>query len=227
MILKEMPKEERPREKLIIEGPDHLSLVELVAIILRTGYKDEDVMEISHKLLSLVDNVTELPNLTLNEILEIKGIGEAKAITLYACFELGKRIANYKKVAIDFKNPESIHNYFYNRVKDFQQEHLYALYLDTKGKIISIKELTIGTINATLIDSKLIFKWAFKFQANGIILVHNHPSGDSYPSIADVKMTMELIKQAKIVNFTIYDHIIIGEKCFSMRRDMISNRLFN
>ena len=227
MILKEMPKSERPRERLLVEGSEYLSNTELIAIILRTGNKDEDVIAVSRRVLALIEDIGELKELSVQELSQIKGIGLSKAITLVAAIELGKRIAFNQKKKLDFTSPKAIYDYFYPRVKDYKQEHLFAIYLDIKGKFLCVKELTVGTISSTIFDPKLIFKWAYKFQASSIILVHNHPSGDSFPSIADIKMTNEIIKQSKIIGFSIIDHLIIGNTCFSMRRDLTTqNNIF-
>ena len=162
MILKEVPICERPREKLLLEGSEKLSNIELLAILLRSGNKDEIVLEVAKKVIYLLEDITDLSSLTIQELTNIKGIGESKAITILACVELGKRMNEYKQNKFTFTNPKEIFEYFYPRVKDLKQEHLYVIYLDLKGKVISVKNLTIGTISSTLIDPNLIFKWAYK-----------------------------------------------------------------
>ena len=151
MILKEVPICERPREKLLLEGSDKLSNIELLAILLRTGNKDENVLEVAKKVIYLLEDITDLSSLTIQELTNIKGIGESKAITILASVELGKRMNEYKQNKFTFSNPKEIFEYFYPRVKDLKQEHLYVIYLDLKGKVISVKNLTIGTISSTLI----------------------------------------------------------------------------
>ena len=110
--------------------------------------------------------------------------------------------------------------------KDLKQEHLYVIYLDLKGKVTAIKNLTIGTISSTLIDANLIFKWAYKLSSTNFILVHNHPSGDATPSIADIKLTIDLVKKSKIINLEVVDHVIIGDEYFSMRKNLKDIKVF-
>jgi DNA repair protein RadC len=111
-------------------------------------------------------------------------------------------------------------------MKGLKQEYLYVIYLDVKGKVTAIKNLTVGTITSTLIDSNLIFKWAYKLSSNKFIIVHNHPTGDSTPSIADIKITIDLVKKSKVISFEVIDHIIIGDDCFSMKRDLKDMKVF-
>lgn len=226
MLLKEVPMSERPREKLLNQGSSKLSNIELLAILLRTGCKDENVLEVSKKLIYLLEDITNLSSLTIQELTNIKGIGESKAITILACVELGKRINEFKQNKLIFATPKEIFNYFHPRMKDLDQEYLYVIYLDLKGKVIAIKNLTIGTISSTLIDANLIFKWAYKFSSTSFILVHNHPTGDPSPSIADIKLTIDLVKKSKIINFEVLDHVIIGEEYYSMKKSLKDIKVF-
>ena len=226
MILKEVPSSERPREKMLQEGVDKLSNIELLAILLRTGCKDENVLEVAKKVIYLLEDISELSDLTIQELTKIKGIGESKAITVLASVELGKRMNENKQKKLTFINPQSIFEYFYPRMKGLKQEYLYVIYLDVKGKVTAIKNLTVGTITSTLIDSNLIFKWAYKLSSNKFIIVHNHPTGDSTPSIADIKITIDLVKKAKVISFEVLDHLIIGDDCFSMKRDLKDMKVF-
>lgn len=227
MLLKEVPVSERPREKLINSGSESLTNIELIAILLRTGSHDKNVLSVAKEVVYLLDDITDLPSLTLQELMKIKGIGKSKAISILASVELGKRIALGKKTNLSFTSPEDVFSYFYPRVKDLKQEVLFVVYLDVRGKTISIKKLTEGTVNSTLIDPKLIFKWAYKVSSQTMILVHNHPSGDSTPSLADIKITSEVVKQAKVIQFTILDHIIIGDDFYSMKRNCKNYKIFN
>jgi DNA repair protein RadC len=219
VILKEVPYNERPREKLLLEGSTKLSNIELLAILLRTGTKDDNVLEVAKKVIYLLEDITDLQSLTIQELTKIKGIGESKAITILASVELGRRITEYKQKKLIFTNPESIFEYFYPRMKDLDQEYLYVIYLDLKSKVIAIKNLTIGTISSTLIDANLIFKWAYKLSASGFILIHNHPSGDENPSKTDLKVTEEIFKQSKTLGLFFLDHIIIGNYYFSIKEE--------
>ena len=220
MLLKEVPLCEQPREKLLIEGSSKLSNVELLAILLRTGCKDENVLEVAKKVVYLLEDITDLSDLTIQELTNIKGIGLSKAITILASVELGKRINEYKQTRYNFKNPSEIFAYFYPRLKDLKQEHLYVIYLDLKGRITAIKNLTIGTVSSTLIDANLIFKWAYKLSSTNFILVHNHPSGDPYPSKEDMELTNKIRKASKIIDVELLDHIIIAKNDYFSFKQM-------
>lgn len=218
MILKEIPVYDRPRERAIEVGVNNLSTTELLAIILRTGTKNYSVLEVANKVLSKVNKVQDLNNISQEELKEIEGIGLTKAITILSAIELGKRINQLEQKEVSFLNANEIYNYMKNEVQFFKEERSYAIYLNTKGKLIDKKLLTIGTINQTLIDSKIIFKWAFKLSAAAFILVHNHPSLDPTPSIEDLKVTKAIIKQAKTLDVFFLDHIIIGNGYYSMNK---------
>lgn len=224
MILKEIPFYERPREKVLNEGIDRLSNVELIAILLRTGSKKQNVLRLSEQLLYKLSNITDFNQITVGELTAIEGIGEAKAITILAAVELGKRMSSISKSQIIIKNGYEAFKYLKNKVQNETEERLFGLYLTAKGGLISAVELTKGTINTTIIDPRLIFKWYYKLSASAVILVHNHPSGDPNPSIQDLKMTEEIVKKAKVLNINILDHVIIGENYYSM---LENNKYFN
>ena len=216
MILKEIPIYERPRERALDVGVENLSTTELLAIILRTGSKKYSVLETANLILSKSSKIQNLNFLSLEELVEIDGIGITKAITILSAIELGKRINQIEKNDISFFNPIEIYNYMKNELQSLTEERSYALYLNTKGKLIEKKLLTIGTINQTLIDSKIIFKWAYKLSASAFVLIHNHPSKDSTPSKQDLQITKEILKQSKTLGIFFIDHIIIGNDFYSM-----------
>lgn len=216
MILKEIPIYERPRERALDVGVENLSTTELLAIILRTGSKKYSVLETANQILSKSSKIQNLNFLSLEELVEIDGIGITKAITILSAIELGKRINQIEKNDISFFNPIEIYNYMKNELQSLTEERSYALYLNTKGKLIEKKLLTIGTINQTLIDSKIIFKWAYKLSASAFVLIHNHPSKDSTPSKQDLHITREILKQSKTLGIFFIDHLIIGNDFYSM-----------
>ena len=216
MILKEIPIYERPRERALDVGVENLSTTELLAIILRTGSKKYSVLETANLILSKSSKIQNLNFLSLEELVEIDGIGITKAITILSAIELGKRINQIEKNDISFFNPIEIYNYMKNELQSLTEERSYALYLNTKGKLIEKKLLTIGTINQTLIDSKIVFKWAYKLSASAFVLIHNHPSKDSTPSKQDLQITKEILKQSKTLGIFFIDHIIIGNDFYSM-----------
>lgn len=218
-MLREVPTYDRPREKALEFGIKSLSNVELLAIILRTGSKDDDVITTAKKVLYSINDLSLLREISIEELKKIKGIGNTKAITLLASIELGLRIIESKRRFKIYENAEQVFNYYKPLLRNLGQEHLYAVYLNTKGMVISEQLITKGTISASLIDGRDILKLALKFSATAIILIHNHPSGDPTPSISDVTSTKKIIQQAKIMDIMIIDHIIIGESYFSMKKN--------
>lgn len=224
MIIKEIPIFERPREKVIHQGVQYLSNSELIAILLRTGTKEQNVLRISEELVYKLSNIKDLNNLTIAELTSIKGIGPSKAVTILAAVELGRRISNLNEKEYLLNSTKQVFNYMKNYFINSKEEHLYGLYLNAKGILISAIELSKGTISSTLIDSDVIFKWYYKLSSSALILVHNHPSGDSTPSLADLKKTDEVVKKAKLLDINILDHIVIGKNYYSMREN---NNMFN
>ena len=226
MILKEVPMCERPREKVKERGVESLTNVELLAILLRTGSKELNVLELAQRILYVIEDITELNDLTIEELMKEKGVGEAKAITIVAAVEIGKRLSQISTKNINFTSPQEVFSYFKPKVNHLKVENLYVVYLDIRGNLIKVKLLTTGTINQTFIDPLEVFKWAYKYSSTMMILVHNHPSGDPTPSMADLKITHELVKKAKLMNMEILDHIIIGITYYSMRQNQNKYKIF-
>lgn len=223
-MLKEIPFYERPREKVLNQGIKYLSNIELLALLIRTGNNEDNVLRLSEKILYKLTNIKDLNQLTISELTEIKGIGNAKAITILAAVELGRRINLLSEKEVVLKSGNSVYKFMKNVFIDAKEEHLYGLYLNAKGILISSIELSKGNVNSTLIDPDIIFKWYYKLSASAIILVHNHPSGDSTPSLPDLKKTEEVVQKAKMLGIHILDHIIIGKDFYSIREN---NKLFN
>ena len=211
--IKDLPILERPRERLVNHGINTLSNEELTAIILKTGTKTESSKVLASNILKQVKNINDLNNITLPELLKIKGIGIAKATEFLASIELGKRV-NTNNLIIKrtkFTNPEIIFEYYKDKLNDQKQEIFYAVYLDASRKIIEEKELFKGTINQSLIHPRDIFKYACILDASSIICIHNHPSGNIIPSKEDIKITNKLKEIGILFNIPIVDHIIIGK----------------
>lgn len=211
--LKSLPKEERPRERLVNFGVHGLSNVELLAIILKTGNKEESVLDLSRRILQTIERPANLLNLTLEELMQIKGVGIAKGTTLLASLELYKRLINdlNKKKAV-IKDASDVYHLFESDLNTLEQEHFYCLYLDTKMKIIAKKQLFIGTLTATVITPRDIFKYAIRFNSPFVVFIHNHPSGDPVPSKQDYLVTDKLVEGAKVIGVRVIDHIVIGKK---------------
>ena len=219
--LHELPNDNLPRERLAKLGASSLSDYELLAIILRTGTKNESVIEMSKKLLAEFKHISNLNNTTISELMEIKGIGSTKAIELLAAIELGRRVNSLNIAKVTIMSSQDIFNYLKYRMQSLTQEQLIAIYLNVKSEIIDTKVLTIGTANQTIIDPKEVMKWALKLSSSHVVIAHNHPSGDPTPSRQDIASTDYLISFAKSLDIIIVDQIIIGQNkyfSFSKRR---------
>ena len=210
---KELPNTEKPRERLVNKGKESLSNEELLSIILKTGTKDKSVKEVSFELLNLVKDIRNLKDVSIKTLTNIKGIGKVKAIELLAVIELGKRI--YEEVnendLISCTSPVNIINYFNYLFKDKKQEEFYVIFLDNKKKYISKKLLFVGSINYSIVHPREIFKEAYLYSASSIICIHNHPSGDPYPSKEDDNITIKIKEIGLIHGISLIDHIIIGK----------------
>lgn len=211
LTIKEMDKNERPRERLIKYGKELLSNEELLSIILKTGCKDYNVRELSSLILKETNGIDGLKNISINNLKKIKGLGEVKIVELIASLELGKRVYYEKeKFNIKLNSSNAIYNYFKDLFIDEKQEYFYALYLNPKGILITYKLLFKGTINTSTVHPREVFKYAFLESAYSIIVFHNHPSGDATPSIQDEELTESLISIGKIVGIPVVDHLIFG-----------------
>ncbi len=213
IMIKELVKEERPRERLLKYGVESLSNEELISIILKTGTKDISVKTLSTKVLNEYKGITNLRNLRFSSLLKIKGIGEVKAIELIASIELGKRVYySISKEEISLSNTSNVYNYFKDIFIGELQENFYAIYINTKNKLISYKLLFKGTINKSCVHPREIFKNAFLESAYAIIVIHNHPSGDITPSTEDIELTTSLMQIGNLMGIPVIDHIIMSDK---------------
>lgn len=211
--IKEIPLNDRPRERLKHKGVESLSNEELLAIILKTGTKDMSAKSVASNLLKEIENINNLSDISLEKLTNFKGIGQAKACELLASIELGKRI-NSKIESIDkikISNASNIFNYYSPLLGHKKQEHFYAVYLDIKNHIIKDKLLFIGTINYSLVNPREIFKEAYLSDATSFIVIHNHPSGNSEPSAMDINITKELSNIGAMMEVKLLDHIIISK----------------
>lgn len=216
ILIKDIPVEERPRERFINYGVSNLSNEELISIILNTGTKNTSVKEISENILSKLDSINDLKNMTLNNLKRINGVGEVKAIKLLSSIELGKRVYYNKKMTkIKMNSADKIYEYIKKDLENKSQEQFYCLYLDAQKNLIEKKLLFIGTINKSIVHPREIFKYAYLLSASSIICVHNHPSGDTTPSNEDIVLTKSLIEIGKMQGISVIDHIIIGSDYFS------------
>jgi len=209
--IKDLPEVERPREKLIQYGPGKLSNSELLAILLRSGKKGENVIELANKILKRFSK-DELPNLTFDDLKDYSGLGPAKACEIVACFELGKRLLKDKKAEIYLK-PKEIWEELKD-LRDHKKEHFVIFYLDSRNQEIKREIISVGSLNANLVHPREVFEPAVRHLAAQIVLTHNHPSGDPEPSEDDLEITKQLTESGKILGIEVVDHIIITKTGF-------------
>jgi len=211
MKIKSLPSEDRPREKLIKKGAHLLTNSELLAIILRTGNKKENVINLSNKIFTKY-NLKTLSRIEISKLEKISGIGKVKASQIIACFELARRLNSFKKDKKPIiKNAKDIVKIFTSEMSTLKKEHFKGIYLNSRKRIIKEETIFIGSLNESVVHPREIFQIALSENAAAIILLHNHPSGDPTPSNFDIEVTKELIKSGKILGIEILDHIILGD----------------
>jgi len=211
--IKDLPEDERPREKLYKYGARVLSNSELLAIIIRTGNRENTSIEISQRLLAL-DNegIGFLSKASLEELTAIKGVGKCKAAQILSAVELGKRISvSIEKDKLKISSPMDVANLMIEEMKYFKKEYFKIIMLDTKNQVISIEDISMGSLNASIVHPREVFIGAIKRSSASIILVHNHPSGDPTPSKEDINITKRLSEAGDILGIKILDHLIVAE----------------
>jgi DNA repair protein RadC len=211
--IKSWAEDDRPREKMILKGRYSLSDAELLAIILGSGSRDQSAVDLAKEMLFSVSNSLDVfGKKTLKELIKFKGVGEAKAISVLAAIELGRRRNDMdisKKIKV--KSAQIVYEYLTPYLKDLGHEEFYIVLLNRANEIIHKTQISKGGISATLVDGKVIFKIAIEYSASAIILCHNHPSGQLFPSMQDEKITNELICFGKMIDLPILDHLIFTD----------------
>ncbi len=214
-LIKDMPENMRPREKLLAQGEASLNEHELLAIILGQGTKDTSALELANQLLDTYKGLRHLQEASLEELVQAKGIGPAKAASIKAAVEIGRRIAVNVESRFIIKSPEDVRKYvtpvLLNEMRDYDREHFLVLYLDRKGGVKAKEDVSIGGLHSSIVHPREVFKTAVKRSAASIILAHNHPSGDPSPSKEDIDITHRLIDAGRIMGIEIIDHVVIGE----------------
>lgn len=207
-----MNESERPREKAIRLGIETLSNRELLALLLRSGVKGLSVLQVADEILKLRKNLCSLQNISLSELIEIKGISHAKALEILACMELSKRFS-YDRMCEEFCIEHPIHlvEWMNKKIGFADQEHFFVLFLNTKNKIIGSKQLFSGLLDSCNVGAKEVFKEAIRYNSAKIMIVHNHPSGNVEPSVEDQRVTLQLQDVADVCKIPILDHIIVGK----------------
>lgn len=210
--ISKIPKDERPREKLINYGAEVLSNSELLALIIGVGSKEDSAITLSQKILSKdnkgLQNITDL---SIEQLKTFKGINNAKAAKIVALSQLSKRISSYRVDKFKISSPESVASLLMEEMRNLKKEYFKIVLLDTKNKVINIKTISIGCLDSTVVHPREVFVEAIKHSCASIILVHNHPSGDCDPSKEDKNITNRMIECGNIIGIKVLDHIVIGD----------------
>ncbi|HUC86624.1 MAG TPA: DNA repair protein RadC [Candidatus Acidoferrales bacterium] len=221
--LKDQPASERPRERLAARGPDALTHAELIAILLRTGIKGANVVQVGQNVLQRFGSLNDLARASVDELRTISGVGRDKAVTLVAAFALARRMEQERCAESPvLDNPPTVVNYLRenNRLKNV--ESFQALLLNTRKRLLRVEEVSRGLLDTLLVHPREVFRAAISANAAAVLLVHNHPSGDPTPSEADIKTTRDLIRAGQLLKIEVVDHIIIGQASASRAKDYAS-----
>jgi len=222
--IQDIPLEERPRERLIRYGAESLSNAELLAIILRTGTRDDNVVNLCNRILRDY-TLSQLSRAGVAELSRIHGIGPAKATQIAACFELARRLEAHRDTPKPrIRSPEDANRILAPKLRNLKKETFKALYLDTKNQLIREETISIGSLDASIVHPREVLKTAIQESAAAIILAHNHPSGDPTPSRQDIEITKRLIESGTIMGIEVIDHIIVGDgRYVSMKEKGVLN----
>ncbi len=215
----DIPEEERPRERLIRNGPESLSNAELLGIILRTGSKNENVINLCSRILSKY-SIKQLSLANVSRLMQEHGVGKAKAAQIAAVFELARRLETFveepkRKVC----SPKDVYVLMYPKMREQKKERFITLYLDTKNQILKEEVVSVGSLNASIVHPREVFKSALMESSASVIMVHNHPSGDPSPSREDIMVTEKLVEGGKLLGIDVLDHIIIGDGRYVSLKD--------
>ena len=211
MTIHDLPVSERPRERLQRLGVEALSAQEILALILGRGISGESVMVTAQRLLSQFGNLKGIANASLEELAQVRGIGLAKGSQLKAAFELTNRLESYSETVDKplVKTPDDVANLVRGRLKGKKKEYFLALLLDTRNQLIKVAEISVGSLDSSIVHPREVFKEAISASAASVIFVHNHPSGDPEASEDDIKLTKRLAEVGEIVGIDVLDHIIV------------------
>jgi DNA repair protein RadC len=217
MGVKDLPLDDRPREKLMLRGPQNLSDAELLAILLRTGRKGKTVISVAQEIISTYGNLAVLASKTLSDLTKISGIGKDKAATLLASFELSRRILSQSKWFNNRKitSPQDVAEIFIPLLRDELKEKFILVCLNSANKIIGHEIISVGNLNSSVVHPREVFKAAIDQRSASIILLHNHPSGNPDPSNEDISITKKMVESGKILDIPVFDHIIIAGNSFT------------
>ncbi len=215
LMIRDIHFADRPRERMTRQGAASLSNQELVAILLRTGSREESVLVLANKLLSEFDKIQDLRDVTIEELTAVKGVGDAKAVQIMAAAELGKRIYSVAQTGrYAIKSPEDAAAYLMTDMSKLTQEHFVVLFLNVKNEVLHKQTIFIGSLNSSIVHPREIFREAVKRSAASLVVAHNHPSGNATPSPEDIEVTKRLAEAGELMGIDLLDHIIIGDQRF-------------
>ncbi|ALS23246.1 MULTISPECIES: RadC family protein [Paenibacillus] len=219
--LRDVPNEERPRERMIQYGAQALSNAELLAILLRTGTFQESAVHVAHRLLKESGGLRSLTDMSIEQFTQIKGIGAAKALQIQAGIELGRRLArSAMNETVTIRSPQDVASLLMEDMRYLQKEHFVCLFLNTKNHVIGQETVSMGSLNASIVHPREVFRAAIKRSSASIVCAHNHPSGDPTPSPEDVQITKRLVQAGDIVGIDVLDHIVIGDQRFVSLKEL-------
>lgn len=225
MRLKDQPISERPRERLVEHGPDALSPAELIAILVRTGLRGTNAVEVGKQLIQKFGSLDALARASVNDLRSVKGIGRDKAVTLMAAFTLARRMAReLSQESPPMDNPERIADLLREENRAYPVENFQVVLLNTRRKLIRVEKISQGTLDTILVSPREVFKYAISANAAALVLAHNHPSGDPTPSEADIKVTRDLIRAGQLLKIEVLDHVILGRATAERPKDYASLR---
>lgn len=218
IMVRDLPPEERPREKLLSYGPGALSNAELLAVLLRNGTREKSVLRVAEEILAHIKErgLSAMAHISVVELAKIDGVGKVKAATLQAAVELGRRLATQQAAKIEIiHGPEDVAKYAMPRYRFEQKEHFAVLLLNTKNHVIGMPEISVGSLSASVVHPREVFRAAIDYAAASMILLHNHPSGDPTPSREDISVTSRLVKAGKVMDIPVLDHVVLGKERFA------------
>ena len=223
VLIREMPEQERPRERLVEHGAEALRNAELIAILLRTGMKGVSALQIADQLLQKFGTLDRLARASLAELVQVKGIGRDKAIALKSAFTLAQRMAReIRTEAPLLDTAERIADLLREENRLYEVETFQSVLLNTRRRLIRVEQISQGTLDTLLVHPREVFRGAIAANASALILVHNHPSGDPSPSEADIKATRDLIRAGQLLKIEVLDHVILGRATEQRPRDYVS-----
>lgn len=213
-LIADLYKGERPRERFLEVGADRVTTEEILAILLRTGYKGCSVMELSRQVMHMFrDGEVGLARVTPEKLMTLKGVGRDKAVTVCAALELGRRLrqSQIKRNYTDFSQPGIVAEFVMERLRHETEEHFCVALLNTKNKLIGVELVSKGGLSSSMAEQRVVFRYAIEVNAAAFILIHNHPSGDPTASPEDIAVTKIFMEAGKVMGIPLLDHVIIGD----------------